>query len=47
MLLAPVLAAQSTTRLEPMDRVREFGDASVPFPFDVHSLYFSDDAVNP
>jgi hypothetical protein len=28
-----------------MDRIRELGDASVPFPFDVHALYFSDDAV--
>lgn len=34
-----------TRRLEPMDRVRELGDASVPFPFDVHALYFSADAV--
>jgi len=34
-----------TRRLEPMDRVRELGDASVPFPFDVHALFFSDDAV--
>ncbi|MDQ1180811.1 DUF4041 domain-containing protein [Rhodococcus sp. SORGH_AS_0301] len=34
-----------TRRLEPMDRVRELGSASVPFPFDVHALYFSDDAV--
>ena len=34
-----------TRRLEPMDRVRELGDASVPFPFDVHALYFSNDAV--
>ena len=34
-----------TRRLEPMDRVRELGDASVPFPFDVHALYFSVDAV--
>lgn len=34
-----------TRRLVPMDRVRELGDASVPFPFDVHALYFSDDAV--
>src|SRR3954462_2256714 len=34
-----------TRRLEPMDRVRELGDASVPFPFDVRALYFSDDAV--
>ncbi len=35
-----------TRRLEPMDRVKELGDASVPFPFDVHSFIFSDDAVN-
>ena len=35
-----------TRRLEPMDRVRELGDASVPFPFDVHSLIFSEDAVS-
>lgn len=34
-----------TRRLEPMDRVRELGDASVPFPYDVHALFFSDDAV--
>jgi hypothetical protein len=34
-----------TRRLEPMDRVRELGDASVPFRYDVHALFFSDDAV--
>jgi hypothetical protein len=34
-----------TRRLEPMDRVRELGDASVPFTFDVHALFFADDAV--
>jgi hypothetical protein len=34
-----------TRRLEPMDRIRELGDASVPFPFDVHALFFSEDAV--
>jgi hypothetical protein len=34
-----------TRRLEPLERIRELGDASVPFPFDVHALYFSDDAV--
>lgn len=34
-----------TRRDEPMDRVRELGDASVPFPFDVHSFIFSNDAV--
>lgn len=34
-----------TRRLEPMDRVRELGGASVPFPFAVHALFFSEDAV--
>lgn len=34
-----------TRRLEPLDRVRELGDASVPFPYDVHTLYFSSDAI--
>ena len=34
-----------TRQLDPMDRVRELGDASVPFSFDVHSFIFSDDAV--
>lgn len=33
-----------TRRLEPMDRVRELGDASVPFQFDVHALIFSKNA---
>jgi hypothetical protein len=33
-----------TRRLEPQDRVRELGDASVPFPFDVHMMISSDDA---
>ena len=33
-----------TRRLEPMDRVRELGDASVPFGFDVHAMIFSDNA---
>lgn len=34
-----------TRRIEPQDRVNELGDASVPFPFDVHSFIFSEDAV--
>ncbi|MGW0837035.1 DUF4041 domain-containing protein [Streptomyces prunicolor] len=34
-----------TRRLDPMDRVRELGDASVPFRYDVHALFFSEDAV--
>lgn len=33
-----------TRRLEPLDRVRELGDASVPFPFDVHAMVWSEDA---
>jgi hypothetical protein len=33
-----------TRRLEPLDRIDELGDASVPFDFDVHALVFSDDA---
>lgn len=33
-----------TRRLEPMDRVKELGDASVPFAFDVHAMIYSDDA---
>ena len=33
-----------TRRLEPLERVHELGDASVPFPFDVHALIESDDA---
>ncbi|EJL6782615.1 DUF4041 domain-containing protein [Vibrio alginolyticus] len=33
-----------TRRLEPMDRVKELGDASVPFPFDVHAMIYTNDA---
>jgi hypothetical protein len=33
-----------TRRLEPLDRVRELGDASVPFEFDVHAMILSEDA---
>ena len=33
-----------TRRLEPLDRVRELGDASVPFEFDVHAMIYSEDA---
>ncbi|HET9236153.1 MAG TPA: GIY-YIG nuclease family protein [Oligoflexus sp.] len=33
-----------TRRLEPYDRVHELGDASVPFPFDVHMMISCDDA---
>jgi hypothetical protein len=33
-----------TRRLEPLDRVKELGDASVPFPFDVHMMISCEDA---
>ena len=33
-----------TRRLEPLERVKELGDASVPFSFDVHAMIFSEDA---
>jgi hypothetical protein len=33
-----------TRRLEPSDRVRELGDASVPFPFDIHAMIWSENA---
>lgn len=33
-----------TRRLDPMDRIDELGDASVPFDFDVHAMIFCDDA---
>lgn len=33
-----------TRRLEPTDRVRELGDASVPFAFDIHAMIYSEDA---
>jgi hypothetical protein len=33
-----------TRRLEPMDRIRELGDASVPFDFDVHAMVYCEDA---
>lgn len=39
-----VLKLGMTRRLEPMDRVKELGDASVPFTFDVHAMIYSEDA---
>ena len=33
-----------TRRLDPMDRINELGDASVPFRFDVHAIIFTEDA---
>lgn len=41
-----ILKIGMTRRMEPMDRVKELGDASVPFIFDVHALIESDDAPN-
>lgn len=35
-----------TRRLEPQDRVRELGDASVPFRYDTHAMFFAQDAVS-
>lgn len=33
-----------TRRLDPDDRIRELGDASVPFGFDIHAMIYSDSA---
>lgn len=33
-----------TRRLDPLDRVLELGDASVPFRFDIHAIIYCDDA---
>ena len=33
-----------TRRLEPIERIDELGDASVPFSYDVHALIFSENA---
>ncbi len=33
-----------TRRLEPLDRIKELGDASVPFGFDIHAMIRSEDA---
>lgn len=35
-----------TRRLDPDDRVRELGDASVPFSFDTHAMIYSEEAPN-
>lgn len=42
---ANIVKIGMTRRLEPRDRVRELGDASVPFLYDTHALFFSDDAI--
>ncbi len=33
-----------TRRLEPLDRIRELSSASVPFPFEVHAMIWSENA---
>lgn len=33
-----------TRRLEPLDRIKELSNASVPFEFDVHGIIYSEDA---
>jgi len=38
-----VLKIGLTRRLEPLERIKELGDASVPFEFDVHAMMFSED----
>jgi hypothetical protein len=35
-----------TRRLDPLERIRELSNASVPFKFDVHAMFFSEDAVS-
>lgn len=42
---ANVVKIGLTRRLEPRDRIVELGGASVPFRFDTHALFFSEDAV--
>lgn len=39
-----VVKVGMTRRLEPEERIKELGDASVPFPFDLHALVYSEDA---
>jgi len=39
-----VLKIGLTRRLDPQERIRELGDASVPFPFDVHAMIYSENA---
>lgn len=39
-----ILKIGLTRRLDPEERVQELGDASVPFPFDIHALIYSENA---
>ncbi|MBR6902101.1 MAG: DUF4041 domain-containing protein, partial [Synergistaceae bacterium] len=41
---ADVFKIGMTRRLEPFERIRELSGASVPFPFDVHAMIWSEDA---
>ena len=40
-----VIKIGMTRRMDPEDRVKELSDASVPFKFGVHALFFSNDAA--
>ncbi|KIP51389.1 DUF4041 domain-containing protein [Leucobacter komagatae] len=42
---AGVVKIGLTRRLQPLERISELSGASVPFRFDVHALFFSEDAV--
>ncbi len=42
---ARVIKIGMTRRMDPEDRVKELSDASVPFKFGVHALFFSNDAA--
>lgn len=39
-----VLKIGMTRRIDPTDRIRELGGASVPFPFDIHAMIYSENA---
>lgn len=39
-----VIKIGMTRRLDPIDRIKELGDASVPFTFDLHALIYTEDA---
>jgi len=39
-----VLKIGLTRRLDPVERIQELGDASVPFPFDIHAMIYSENA---
>jgi DNA repair exonuclease SbcCD ATPase subunit len=39
-----VIKIGMTRRRDPQERIRELGDASVPFPFDIHAMIYSENA---